>query len=185
VQRQVFVVLFRGINVGGRRVVRMDALRKALADAGFGDVQTFIQSGNVVLTADRPARVVATTVEKAFEEAFGFPSRPTVRSRAEWKRLIADNPFPEAATDGKRLHTALLDGAPAKDAIPALEALAATERIRLAKGVLYLHTPDGLGRSKLAAAMDRILRVPVTVRNWNTVLKLDELTERVSGTPDG
>jgi uncharacterized protein (DUF1697 family) len=171
----VYILLFRGINVGGRKIVRMEALKKALSDGGFGHVRTYIQSGNVVLTSAKPAAEVSRTVEKVFAEAFGFSSRPTVRSLGDWVAMIERNPFDEAAGDGKRLHAILLDGEPAKDAVAKLEALATTERMKSGKGVLYLHTPDGLGRSPVAAALDRVLGVPITVRNWNTVLKLREL----------
>lgn len=179
--QSVFVVLFRGINVGGNRVVRMEALRGALTEAGFGNVTTYIQSGNVVLTWEgADADAVADRVEQAFAQAAGFSSRPSVRSLARWQALIAENPFPEAEQDGKQVHAVLLDAEPPPEALEALRAFAATERIEVREGVLYLHTPDGFGRSRVAESLDRALKVPLTARNWNTVLKLQAMAEAVA-----
>jgi uncharacterized protein (DUF1697 family) len=175
--RRVYVLLFRGINVGGSKIVRMDALRKLLADSGFDDVATYIQSGNVVLTSDKGPGEVIDLVEKVFAESFGFTSRLTVRTSEDWRRMIEENPFPEAVEDGRRVHAVLLDATPAADAVGALERLATTEEIEARDGVLYLHTPDGFGRSKVAESLDKVLRVPLTARNWNTVLKLQEMIE--------
>lgn len=173
----IFILLFRGINVGGSKIVRMETLRRVLAEAGFGSVATYIQSGNVVLTSEKDESTIAAIVDAAFPKAFGFASHPTVRSLDTWRRMIADNPFAAAAQDGKRVHAALLDGTPSDEAVQALRALATTERTELREGVLYLHTPDGFGRSKVARALDNVLKVPLTVRNWNTVLKLQEMAE--------
>lgn len=179
----VFIVLFRGINVGGKKVAKMETLRAALAEAGFGSVATYIQSGNVVLTSDMKAADVATAVEKLFADTFGFASRPTVRSADAWKEMIARNPFSEGAGDHKKLHAVLLDGAPAPDATERLQEKAtATERFAIADGVLYLFTPDGFGTSKLAEALDRTLRVPLTARNWRTVTILMEMADKAAVT---
>ena len=177
---RVFILLFRGINVGGNKIIRMETLRKVLVESGFHGVATYIQSGNVVLDSDKDEGAIPALVGTAFAAAFGFSSRPTVRSLANWRRLVADNPFAEAAQDGKQLHAVLLDGVPTADAVRALEALATTERIDVQDGVLYLHTPDGFGRSKVAGALDKTLKVPLTERNWSTVLKLWEMAEGVA-----
>ena len=85
---QVFIVLFRGINVGGR-VAKMETLRTALDDAGFGNVKTYIQSGNVVLTSDKSEKAVTELIDKTFSDAFGYSSRPTVRSMKQWQAMAA------------------------------------------------------------------------------------------------
>jgi uncharacterized protein (DUF1697 family) len=175
--QSVFILLFRGINVGGNKIVRMETLRKVLGDAGFANVATYIQSGNVVLTSDKAGRAVTETVERVFTPAFGFSSRPTVRSLQEWQLLIRENPFADTAEAGNRVHAVLVDEQPSVAAVEALKALAATEEMVLGKDVLYLHTPDGFGRSKVAAALDKVLKVPLTARNWNTVLKLQQMAE--------
>lgn len=175
----VFIVLFRGINVGGNKVAKMETLRGALAGAGFGDVATYIQSGNVVLISDRTASEVATAVETVFSETFGFFARVSVRTAEEWRRLVDDNPFPQAAEDPRRLHAVLLDGTPAPDVAERLrEKASATERFVVGEGVLYLFTPDGFGTSKLAEALDKVLKVPLTARNWRTVLTLMAMADK-------
>jgi uncharacterized protein (DUF1697 family) len=173
-------VLFRGINVGGNKIAKMETLRTALSEAGFGNIATYIQSGNVVLTSGVNAEEVAASVEKVFAATFGFSSRPTVRSLAEWRQIIAGNPYPEAATDHKKLHAVILDGEPPKDAIETLHARATTERVELKNGVLYLHTPDGFGVSAVAEALDRVLKAPLTARNWKTVLTLRDMAENIT-----
>jgi uncharacterized protein (DUF1697 family) len=175
----VFIVLFRGINVGGNKVAKMETLRLVLAKAGFGNVATYIQSGNVVLTSDKSAEDVTATVEKVFAETFGFSSRVTIRTSGAWRRLIADNPFPQGADDPKRLHAVVFDGVPPPDAAARLQEKAtATERFVMSEDVLYLFTPDGFGTSKLAESLDRVLKVPLTARNWRTVLTLMEMAEK-------
>jgi uncharacterized protein (DUF1697 family) len=175
-----YIVLFRGINVGGNKVVRMELLRKMLQNLGFGDVATYIQSGNVVLRSDEPPAVVTRMIEDAFPGTFGFSSRPTVRSLSEWQRVIEEDPFSEVRSDGKQVHAVILDEQPSRQALDALRALANTEQAVLAHGVLYLSTPDGVGRSEVAKALDRLLKVPLTARNWNTMLKLREMAELAS-----
>lgn len=177
----VFIVLFRGINVGGNKTAKMEVLRAALTEAGFGSVATYIQSGNVVLTANMKAAEVATKIERLFAETFGFSSRPTLRTADAWKDMIAANPFPEAAADHKKLHAVLLDGVPGEEAADRLrERALPTERFVVADGVLYLFTPEGFGTSKLAEALDRCLKVPLTARNWRTVVTLMEMADKAT-----
>jgi uncharacterized protein (DUF1697 family) len=171
----VFILLLRGINVGGNKIVRMETLREMLVEAGFGKVATYIQSGNVVLTSDKEESAIVALVETAFVGTFGFSSRPTIRSLAAWGRVIAGNPF--ASADGRQIHAVFLDAVPGDGSVRALEALATTERLELKDAVLYLYTPDGFGRSRVAEALDKTLKVPLTARNWNTVLKLQEMAE--------
>lgn len=178
---RVFILLFRGINVGGNKVVRMETLRRVLAEGGFGKVTTYIQSGNVVLTSDMDEDSILALVGRVFAETFGFSSRPSIRSREAWARLIAENPFAaEVAADGRVVHAVILNGSPAAEALAALRALATTEVIEARDGVLYLYTPDGFGRSKVSEMLDRVLKVPLTARNWNTVLKLQEMAAGVA-----
>jgi uncharacterized protein (DUF1697 family) len=94
--------------------------------------------------------------------------------------VIEDNPFAEVE-EGNRLHAIFLDAKPGTEAVKRLEALAKTERMVEKDGVLYLHTPDGLGASDVAKALDKVLRVPWTARNWNTVLKLQAMAEDAGG----
>lgn len=173
--KNVYILLFRGINVGGNKIVKMETLRRVLGDAGFEDVATYIQSGNVVLRSDKGEDAVIATVTKVFDETFGFSSRPTLRSAAALQRVIKHNPY--EGVEGNRVHAIFLDAKPSAEAVRKLEALAKTERMVEKDGVLYLHTPDGFGTSEVAKALDKVLKVPWTARNWNTVLKLEAMAE--------
>lgn len=168
-----FILLLRGINVGGRTVPMAD-LRAMLADLGAQEVRTYIQSGNAVFEAGQDrARAIADTLPKAIEEQFGFTPDIVVLDAQGLARLAAANPFPDCARDPKTLHLYLLTGTPDKDAKARLQALAApTERFELAEGCLYICAPDGIARSKLVARVERALGVPATGRNWRTVTRL-------------
>jgi uncharacterized protein (DUF1697 family) len=171
----VFILLLRGINVGGNRIVPMEALRGVLLEAGLMSVKTYIQSGNVVFRSEQDEGTLTSLVEGAFQEAFGFSSRPTLRTLAAWSRMIAANPFAGVEDAGRRVHAVLLDAGPARPDFEELASFCTTERFEPGEAVLYLHTPDGFGRSRVAAMLDRTLKVPLTTRNWNTVLRLRDL----------
>jgi uncharacterized protein (DUF1697 family) len=177
------VALLRGINVGGRNKVAMTDLREVVASLGHGDVATYIQSGNVVFTSNHTdTSAMAAQLERALQEALGVRSSVVVLSRAELAKAIADNPFPDEANP-KHLH-AIFRGAD----VGAEEAatIGAAERRARDKGgrdqakvvgrTVYLRTPDGLGRSELAAQLARSSLAAQdrggTARNWATVTKL-------------
>jgi len=168
-----FVALLRGINVGGHRKVPMARLREVLGEAGFADVATYLQSGNAVVTApDTDPQAVASHIEQAIAAAFGFDVDVLVRSGAELDAVIAANPFAEqAAADPTRVHASFLADQLDPTTLDELEmGRFAPEKVVAGDRVLYLHLPDGIGRSKLAAALtDRRLGTLATARNWRTV----------------
>lgn len=178
----VHIVLFRGINVGGNAIVRMADLRDLLAKLGFGDVSTYVQSGNVVLSSTMAPDAVGSRIEAACEATFGFAPKIVVRTYDEWCAVVAGNPMPEAAAEPSRLHAYLLAEQPSPGSVAALEGLGrGSERYAVGDRVLYLHTPDGIGRSKFAAGVERALKVPATARNWRTVLALAGMAEAARG----
>jgi uncharacterized protein (DUF1697 family) len=172
-----YVALLRGINVGGNRMVRMSDLREIFAAAGAQDIATYIQSGNVVFThLERSQPTLAAELEKRIAKAAGFPVTVMLRSAAQLARVIADSPFPEA--DADHLHVAFLSARPPAN-LPPIDARAfAPERCAVVGRDLYLYLPNGMGRSKLAAAVlarPTAIGAAGTARNWRTVLKLSEL----------
>jgi len=174
-----YVILFRGI--GGATQLPTGPLRAALAEVGFGNVSTYINSGNAVLTSQHAAEDVAAQVAALCAHRFGFHKDVHVRSRGEWADLIARNPFPEATVAPTTLHAAVLARDPEPERIGALQALAeGGDRIEVRARVAYLHTPDGLSASRLGARFDKGLGVPNTARNWNTVLRLMGLVDRAA-----
>ncbi|ULH14579.1 DUF1697 domain-containing protein [Deinococcus sp. KNUC1210] len=164
------VALLRGINVGGHHPVPMAALKSVFESLGLTHVQTYIQSGNVVFEGDigRPA------LEAALLQAFGFPVAVLLRSAAQWQDIIGRNPYPlQAEADGSKVHLTLLDALPTSAGLAAFGAVPSGADEWTHSGLeLYLHTPDGMGRTKLNP--DR-LKVKTTTRNWRTVLRLGEL----------
>ncbi len=172
-----WIALFRGINVGGRNVVPMKELVHDLRSLGLEDVRTYIQSGNAVFrAADGDAAELGATIAVKVEESHGFRPQVLVLSAGELEDAIRSNPFPEAEAEPKTLHLFFLASPPPAPDLDALAAIRSpSERFELTDRVFYLHAPDGIGRSKLAAKAERLLGVAVTARNWRTVGKLLEM----------
>jgi uncharacterized protein (DUF1697 family) len=174
------IVLLRGVNLAGRNRVSMPELRAALEDAGFEDVTTYVQSGNVVLESGAPAKRVKGQVERVISDRFGIDVDVIVRTRAELAKVVERNPLEKVATDPKLYQVTFLEKAPAKDVVRRLEAAAiGGEQVKLVgRRELYAWHPDGVGRSKLATLMSgKGLGVTGTARNWTTVTKLLELAK--------
>lgn len=172
------IALLRAVNVGGRKLAMAD-LRALIAELGFGDARTLLQSGNLVFDArglggaDLEAKLEAKT-----REHLGLAADYLVRTADEWARIVAANPFPaEAERDPSHLVVMLLKAAPAADATAALQAaIVGREQVRGLGRELYITYPDGIGDSKLInAVIERRLGVRATGRNWNTVLRLAQL----------
>jgi uncharacterized protein (DUF1697 family) len=173
------VALLRAVNVGGRKLP-MAELRSLCAELGWTDVATYIQSGNVVFTAPGKAEAIEVALEKAIARQFGMDVPVLVRSKAEWAKYQAENPFPQEAKDEPaRLMLVVTKKPPAAGAAEAIEARAtAGERVRLADDVLWFHFPNGAGASKLTPSLvDRVIGSPGTARNYNTVMKLKAMLE--------
>ncbi|GAA5011804.1 DUF1697 domain-containing protein [Streptomyces siamensis] len=176
-----YAALLRGINVGGAKKVPMAELRTLMEGLGHGDVRTYLQSGNVVFSSDRgDEESLAAQLAEAVEKHFGFTVGVLVRDHAYLKAVREACPFPEAELEAKQLHATYFSGPVDAQRFAAVAPDAfLPEEYRLGDRVLYLYTPDGLGRSKLAEALARpklLKGILATTRNWNTVVKLEELT---------
>lgn len=179
---RVYIALFRGINVGGKNRLPMKELVSALEGLGCSDVKTYIQSGNAVFRSREPdpARL-ASLIKGAVEQDFGFAPYVLLLSVDDIHHAIENNPFPDAETDPSHLHLGFLGAGPTVPDLDKIEGLRAPrERFRLLDGVFYLHAPDGVGNSKLAVGVERLLRVPVTDRNWTTTLKLRDMAQELT-----
>ena len=173
-----WIALFRGINVGGKNLLKMAELRRGLAEIGFEDVQTYIQSGNVILDAkSKSATSVAKKIAGHVEEAHGFRPAVMVLSPEDVQAAKDANPFPQAEVDPKTLHFFFLERTAAKPDWEAIKkAQAASEDYHLTDRLFYLYAPDGIARSKLAANAEKYLGVTTTARNLRTVEKILALT---------
>ena len=174
-----YILLFRGINVGGKNTIKMKVLVSFLEDQGFSRVRTYIQSGNVVFESDDDAQHITEKINSAIQQQFGFSPQLLLLSLDDFEDAIRENPFPQAESNPKTLHLGFLTREPEHPKLEELERLkSSTEEFHLKGRVFYLHTPDGIGRSKLAASSERLLGVPMTLRNWNTVMKIFALAEK-------
>lgn len=171
----VYLILFRG--VGGKTQLPVKSLREKLVEAGFENVATYINSGNAIVRSRLKREQVITTIAALCRKHFDFDKAIFAPTLNEWQQLIAGNPFSKAASQSPTtVHAALLQDIPDREAVARIRSYAINgEAIEVKKRIAYLHTPNGFGRSKMAAVFDREIGVINTARNWNTVLKLAEL----------
>ena len=168
------VALLRGINLGSRNRVAMPALRDLLGAAGFDDVRTYVQSGNLVLSSDAAPVELERELEQLIAERFGFEDEVVVRTGEELAEVIDRNPLADVAVEPKRYQVTFLAEPLGDDLIHELAALAAgSERFSAVGRELYAWHPDGVARSRLWAKLgSKSLGVKATSRNWLTVTTL-------------
>ena len=174
---ETVISLLRGINVGPHNRVKMEPLRAVYESLGLRDVQTYLQSGNVIFSTEKKDLTkLGLQIEAAIEKAFGFRPAVVHRTLAEMQDVIARNPF-AARKDvaPKALFVFFLArdaGAEARASLGAIDC--APEELHISGDrELFLHYVNGFARPKLPPAkIERILKVPATARNWNTVRDL-------------
>jgi uncharacterized protein (DUF1697 family) len=173
------VVLLRGINIGSRNRVAMPRLRELLEQAGFGEVATYLQSGNVVLSSPKKPDLVAASVRKEVRTHLGLDVDVVVRSRAQVAAVVKRNPLGKVATDPKRYQVTFLAAKPPAGLAAKLNDVAAdAERVVVSGREVYAWHPASVARSKLWALLGgRNLGVVATSRNWTTVTSLLELAQ--------
>jgi uncharacterized protein (DUF1697 family) len=183
---KTYIALFRGINVGGSHMLPMRDLKLALEKDGCVDVQTYIQSGNVIFgSAISDSKRLARRLAVCVSRSYGFEPRVLVLTHSELEKAAAGNPYPQAEENPKSLHLFFLVDRPKKPDLKSLDSLKTqTEAFVLKDRILYLNTPDGFGRSKLAARAERLLGVEATARNWRTVTTLLEIVTVRMKQPD-
>jgi uncharacterized protein (DUF1697 family) len=169
---KTYIALFRGINVGGRNILPMKDLVLILESLGHENVKTYIQSGNVIFQNKHTIGLKDTIeISNEIHRKMGFEPKVIIINLIQFSESIKRNPFP--IDNGKILHFFFLESKPKTPAIEKLESLKTeSEEFALIENVYYLYAPDGIGRSKLAAASEKLLGVTITARNLNTVNKL-------------
>jgi uncharacterized protein (DUF1697 family) len=178
----ICIALLRGINVGGKNLLPMKELVAMLGDLGAQKIKTYIQSGNAVFVwKDKNTAKLANQIRAEIKKRRGFDPHVLLLELEDFEKVIQQNPFPaEAEADPKALHAGFLAAAPKSPDLKTLESLKSdSERFRLIGRVFYLHAPEGVGRSKLAAKSEKLLGVPMTDRNWRTVLTLWKLAQEL------
>ncbi len=176
----VYVALLRGINVGGRTIVRMERLREAFAALGLENVSTYINSGNVIFKSPTVSRAtLSKRIEEKISYEFGFPIPVVVRKSEELVNILASNPFlKEKEIDQSKLHVTFLSETPSKSALAIVGSLKIEyDRFTVKGEEIYLYTPRGSGRSTLSNnTFEKTLSVRATTRNWKTVNVLAKMS---------
>ena len=170
-----YVALLRGVNLGGHNKVAMPELREAVEALGFRDVSTFIASGNVVFTST--VKVQPKKLEDAIRDQFGLDIDVMVRTAKQLDAIIDAVPFAKDAHE--YVHVGFLQKKPPPAVVSEIDGAEFQPEAFAYKGTeLYLYLPNGMGRTKLPAFLDRRVKVPVTIRTLKTVIKLRELAGR-------
>lgn len=173
------VALLRGINVGGHTKVGMEDLRRVFLALDLAGVKTYLQSGNVIFTddADESSRL-AGDIEKRVARDLGMATRVLLRTKDDLAQVVTNNPFRTSELDPSKLHVTFLAGTPDPQWAALLETpIREPDEFALVGREVYLHCPNGYGRTKLNNAyIERRLGVIATTRSWNTVTKLHNLT---------
>lgn len=171
------IAFFRALNVGGRNRLTMKELVQQFERIGIHGARTYIQSGNVAFRCTRQQRPEAgRRIATAIQQEHGFEPKVHVILIQELEHAVAANPFMDARKDPSNLLLWFLKDVPENPDLATLERLkTATERFALDRKVFYLHAPDGIGESKLAAAVENCLGTDATARNWETVRNTLEL----------
>jgi uncharacterized protein (DUF1697 family) len=173
----IYVALLRGVNVG-QNILRMDRLREVCSEMGLKNARTYVQSGNIVFEGQGSAAHWSKALERKLAGETRLPVTVIVRTVAEMSKVLVENPFLSGkGIDTTRLHVTFLQDAPAKSTVEALgKVKAGVDRFRWVGKEIYLHCPDGYGRTKLSnSVIEKILSLRATTRNWNTVNRLYEM----------
>ncbi|MGH8271213.1 MAG: DUF1697 domain-containing protein [Gammaproteobacteria bacterium] len=160
----------------------MKELATLLEKLGLENVKTYIQSGNVVFRSRKgSAPELCGKIRAAIKKSRGFEPRLLLLSLRALEAAIASNPFPDAESEPKTLHLSFLTSTPTRPDLERLERVKSeNERFALVGDIFYLHAPDGIGRSRLAVAIEKALGVPCTARNWRTVCKIMALAKTMN-----
>jgi uncharacterized protein (DUF1697 family) len=179
-----YLALLRGINVSGKKIIKMEDLRKLMGDAGYINVKTYIQSGNIIFeSAEKPKDKLAKSIEAMIEKQYGFDVTVFVTDKKSVERAINNNPFiegrEEEAPGFKKLYVTFLSEVPSQENMEKLrQAPIGNDLIELADDILYFKMESKASDSKLSNTLiESKLKLRATTRNWNTTLKLLSMME--------
>lgn len=179
----VVISMLRAVNVGGHNTIPMAELRDLYESLGLGGVQTYVQSGNVIFSGGESSLdILERDIATAIERRFGFRIDVILRTAAEMREVVRKNPF--AARQGiepNKLLVTFLARDPGREARNGVLAMkTAPDEIRFETREYYTYFPNGMGKSKLpTAAIAKLLKVPGTARNWNSVTKMLEIAGKL------
>jgi uncharacterized protein (DUF1697 family) len=166
-----YVAFLRGINLGPNNKLSMPALRAMAEDLGYADVATYINSGNLIVSSTKKAATVEREISKGIKDSFGRQIDVTVRTPAQLKKILTENPYPDG--NPSQVTVAFLTKPPPADAKQNVGEIAQDyEPFSFAGQEVYVHYSQGIGRSKLAEKFSAIIGVSSTVRNIRTIEKV-------------
>jgi uncharacterized protein (DUF1697 family) len=179
---ETYIALLRAVNAGGFNSLPMKEFVALLEKLGLRNIKTYIQTGNAVFqTEAAKAAQLSEKVKDAIKQRFGFAPEVILLSLAELETAVTANPFPEADKNHKSLHLTFLASKPEAPDLETLEALKKdSERFALENRVFYFYAPEGVGRSKLFARIEKLLGVHGTVRNWRTAQTMLNLAKQIA-----
>ena len=176
---KTYIALLRGINVSGRKKIKMADLRAHLQELHFQNIRTYVQSGNVIFESMESSPVgVAAMVEKKIQEKYGFDVVALVKMRQELVQVLENNPFlKDRQEDTSRLYVTFLAEHPSRECLKKLEEINySPEEFILDGKDIYFFSPLGYGKAKMNNNFfEQKLKVAATTRNWNTINKLVDL----------
>lgn len=179
----VVIAMLRGVNLGPHRRIKMADLCAVCESLKCRDVQTYVQSGNVIFrTAERDLVLLTKRMEKAIEKRFGFQSDAILRTTAEMRAVIARNPFAKRrGIDPKKLLVTFLAEDPGEDARTIVRKLKTEpEELWIDGREMYMYFPNGMARPKISwSAIEKILKTSGTGRNWNSVTNMLQIAEKL------
>ena len=178
---QTYIILLRGINVSGQKIIRMADLRQALEKRGFQGVTTYIQSGNIILRSGADKEAVRQQVYDCLQEDFGFDVPVLVFEPMEWTSILSDLPYEEDDADLKRLYFVFIYDIPAADLISAMEQVSfPNEEFQITSACIYLRCHSGYGKAKCNNNFfEKRLKVRATARNLRTVKTLGQMASEM------
>ena len=172
---KTYVVLLRGINVGGHRKIPMALLKSLITELGGQNIQTYIQSGNIILDSKATPEALSNNIEQQIFKTFGYDIPTTVLTREEFEWCCYNNPFLNSEIDFKELHVTFLNRVPDDIKTSDLKNMPRhkNDRYKLLRNLIFLHTPDGYAKTKFSnQKLEKVLSCKATTRNWKTVMKL-------------
>jgi uncharacterized protein (DUF1697 family) len=174
---QTYAALLRGINLGSHNKISMADLRALFEELDADDVQTYVQSGNVVFRSKLTAAELEKAVEREIENALSLHVTVLIRTKAQLAKIVRDNPFLDREKPEKALHVTFLARKPPPARVRELDPAGfEPDTFDVSGREVYLHFPNGYGRSKLSNAyFEKALDVRATTRNWRTVNALADL----------
>ena len=174
-----YIAMLRGINVGGHKKIKMVDLKAYIMEIGFDNVETYIQSGNIVFQSDLDVATTRDAIQNKIEEKYGWEVPTIIRTQTELKSVIERNPFSDEQLD--RLCVTFLSGLPDQELVNSLREISYEPEEFIIEGRdIYFYSPLGFAKAKMSNNLfENKLKVNATTRNWKTVNKLLEMVSEL------